>query len=74
MLTDREISDLWSWSASADQGVETTQQHAFARAIEREVIERCAAEAEHWQTISTTPGHACGQYIGAAIRAMKEPK
>ena len=30
--------------------------------------ERCALEAEHWQTISTTPGHACGKYIAAAIR------
>ena len=30
--------------------------------------ERCALEAEHWQKISTTPGHACGQYIAAAIR------
>jgi hypothetical protein len=30
--------------------------------------EACAVEAEHWQSISTTPGHACGQYIAAAIR------
>jgi hypothetical protein len=36
-----------------------------AVAIERE---ECAKEAEYWQTISTTPGHACGQYIAAAIR------
>ncbi|WP_157664826.1 hypothetical protein [Bordetella genomosp. 9] len=41
----------------------------------RKAFELAAAEAEHWQTISTTPGHACGQYIAAAIRALidKEP-
>lgn len=43
----------------------TGEQLAAAVAAERE---RCAKEAEHWQTISTTPGHACGQYIAAAIR------
>jgi len=35
------------------------------------VLEEAAKEAEHWQKISTTPGHACGQYIAAAIREMK---
>ena len=35
--------------------------------------ERCAKEAEHWQTISATPGHACGQYIAAAIRLPLPP-
>lgn len=40
---------------------------ALQQAVRNE-RERCAKEAEHWQTISTTPGHACGQYIAAAIR------
>lgn len=43
----------------------TVEAMDAAVAAERE---RCAKEAEHWQTISTTPGHACGQYIAAAIR------
>lgn len=35
-LTDEEIRDLWSWSATAEaERTATTQQHAFARAIER---------------------------------------
>jgi len=34
-MTDREICDLWYWSSEQDQGPETTQQHAFARAIEK---------------------------------------
>jgi len=34
-LTDDEIRDLWSWSATPDaEHTATTQQHAFARAIE----------------------------------------
>jgi hypothetical protein len=49
------------------------QMHAYAAARVAEAVaaerERCANEAEHWQKISTTPGHACGQYIAAAIRA-----
>lgn len=36
--------------------------------------EACAAEAEYWQTISATPGHACGQYIAAAIRGRSNLK
>lgn len=44
-----------------------TWQEAWEAAVAAE-RERCAKEAEHWQTISTTPGHACGQYIAAAIR------
>jgi hypothetical protein len=43
-------------------------QH-YARAAQALAVEICAKEAEHWQTISTTPGHACGQYIAGAIRA-----
>ena len=31
--TDKELSDLWSWSASQDQGPYPTQQHCFARAV-----------------------------------------
>lgn len=34
-LSDEQITDLWSWASKQDQGPETTQQHAFARAIER---------------------------------------
>lgn len=35
-LTDEGIAWLWSWSASSDaEQTATTQQHAFARAIER---------------------------------------
>ena len=34
-LTDEEIRDLWSWSATHEaERTATTQQHAFARAIE----------------------------------------
>ena len=44
MLSDREIADLWSWAAAQDQGPETTQQHAFARAVERAAYERAAQE------------------------------
>lgn len=36
-----------------------------------EIKELCAKEAEHWQTISTNQGHACGQYIAAAIRGFE---
>ena len=46
MLSDREIADLWSWAAAQDQGPETTQQHAFARAVERAAYERAAQECE----------------------------
>jgi hypothetical protein len=34
-LTDEEIRDLWSWSATAEaERTATTQHHAFARAVE----------------------------------------
>jgi hypothetical protein len=34
-LTDEQIRDLWSWSATAEaEHTANTQQHAFARAIE----------------------------------------
>ena len=34
-LTDEEISDLWSWSMTREaERTATTQQHAFAQAIE----------------------------------------
>ena len=34
-LTEEEIRDLWSWSATSEaERTATTQQHAFARAIE----------------------------------------
>jgi hypothetical protein len=34
-LSDEQIRDLWSWSASAEaECTATTQQHAFARAVE----------------------------------------
>jgi len=34
-LTDEQIRDMWSWSASREaERTATTQQHAFARAIE----------------------------------------
>jgi hypothetical protein len=40
-LTDEEIRDLWSWSATAKaECVATTQQHAFARAIEVKLKEK----------------------------------
>lgn len=33
-LTDEEIRDLWSWSATAEaERTASTQQHAFARAV-----------------------------------------
>lgn len=43
---------------------------AAVEAFAREQRERCAKEAEHWQKIGTTSGHACGQYIAAAIRSL----
>ena len=37
-LTDEQIRDLWSWSATCEaERTATTQQHAFARAVERKV-------------------------------------
>lgn len=34
-LTDEQVRDLWSWSMTAEaERTATTQQHAFARAIE----------------------------------------
>jgi len=40
-LTDEEISDLWSWSMTREaERTATTQQHAFARAIEQTLKER----------------------------------
>ena len=34
-LTDERICELWSWSATSEaERTATTQQHAFARAIE----------------------------------------
>jgi len=40
-LTDEEIRDLWSWSATAEaERTATTQQHAFARAIEQALKEK----------------------------------
>jgi hypothetical protein len=42
-LTDKEIRDLWSWSATVEaERTATTQQHAFARAIEAALKERNA--------------------------------
>jgi hypothetical protein len=42
-LMDEEIRDLWSWSATAEaERTATTQQHAFARAIEAALKERNA--------------------------------
>ena len=35
-LTDEKVCDLWSWAMTAEaERTATTQQHAFARAIER---------------------------------------
>ena len=40
-LTDDEISDLWSWSMTREaERTATTQQHAFARAIEAKLKEK----------------------------------
>lgn len=40
-LTDEEISNLWSWSMTrAAELTATTQQHAFARAIEAKLKEK----------------------------------
>jgi len=42
-LTEEEIRDLWSWSATSEaERTATTQQHAFARAIEAALKERNA--------------------------------
>ena len=40
-LTEEEIRDLWSWSATAEaERTATTQQHAFARSIENKLKEK----------------------------------
>jgi len=40
-LSEEEIRDLWSWSATAEaERTATTQQHAFARAVEAALKER----------------------------------
>ena len=40
-LTDEEISNLWSWSMTREAELTaTTQQHAFARAIEAKLKEK----------------------------------
>jgi hypothetical protein len=42
-LTDEEISNLWSWSMTREAELTaTTQQHAFARAIEAKLKEHNA--------------------------------
>ena len=40
-LTDEEMRDLWSWSATSEaEKTANTQQHAFARAIEAKLKEK----------------------------------
>jgi len=40
-LTDEEVRDLWSWSATSEaEKTANTQQHAFARAIEAKLKEK----------------------------------
>ena len=40
-LTDEEVRNLWSWSATSEaEKTANTQQHAFARAIEAKLKER----------------------------------
>ena len=42
-LTDEEIRDLWSWSATVEaERIANTQQHAFARAVEAKLKEKNA--------------------------------
>ena len=53
VLTDEVIRDLWSWSATAEaECTATTQQHAFARAIEQAVLEK---RVPQWLPIGTAP-------------------
>jgi hypothetical protein len=41
LLTDEAITELWSWSMSAEaEKTASTQQHAFARAIESAVLRK----------------------------------
>lgn len=40
-LTDENVRELWSWSASAEaERTANTQQHAFARALEAKLWEK----------------------------------
>ena len=40
-LTDEEVRDLWSWSATSEaEKTANTQQHAFAQAIEAKLKEK----------------------------------
>ena len=77
MLSDREIADLWSWAAAQDQGPETTQQHAFARAVERAAYERAAALCGSPYSDETDDPYECGfnraaEVVADAIRALGE--
>lgn len=65
-------TDGQSWGSETSAGISMADLARFAALVRADERERCAKEAEHWQKISTTPGHACGQYIAAAIRALKD--
>ena len=67
MLSDREIADLWAWAAAQDQGPETTQQHAFTRAVERAAYERAAALCDRFAERQMHPTECAD-----AIRALGE--
>jgi hypothetical protein len=46
-LTDEEVRDLWSWSATSEaEKTANTQQHAFARAIEAKLREKNSQHKE----------------------------
>jgi hypothetical protein len=51
-LTEEEIRDLWSWAMTAEaERTATTQQHAFARAIERALADELLWQARQLQMV-----------------------
>ena len=68
--TLRAAADDYADAHYPDRNTGRTRQHIRDEHFARLVMEDCAKEAEHWQTISR-PEHKCGEYIAAAIRSMK---
>lgn len=73
MLTKEEIRDMWSCASAQDQGSETTQQHAFARTVEREAYKRAAAEcrdlAQKYQTFGRTMPSQASRLLYVSMNA-----
>lgn len=73
MLTDEEIVACWNVVTGDEAYRISMGEMCFARAIEAEVIERCALvcdeEEKKWQKSDREGGVA--EHLAATIRAMK---